>query len=412
MKRLLFALGIIIIIGGVVAFGIFFGGSRIGKDDAPGTTPSETGTPPGFTPPVGGGLPAGPTTPGTPGGATAGGTLSGAKPTLNAVSQSPARDFFVESDGGVIIVQPDGQIIKTVRGADSNLNATAIANLIRTAFSATGRKLLAFFGNPASPQVSVFDTSARSWQPLAASIEAASWSPSGERIIYLLPQNDRYALTTLDLGNPKAKPQEIMKLRFEGAVPQWTRNDEVLLAERPSALVDGSLWSLDIKNKTVSPIIADRRGLVFNWNASSVQGLVFTSGGINRGGSFGLLQKEGNALRNFSFLTIPSKCSFSEGPAGGAAETRPTVSGHRYLICAIPRDQAELRNRTLPDDYLKRALFTSDDFYQINLDNGSLLLLFADDSRDIDADKVTLVGKRVYFINRLDQKLYVLSFGV
>ena len=76
------------------------------------------------------------------------------------------------------------------------------------------------------------------------------------------------------------------------------------------------------------------------------------------------------------------------------------------MVCAIPRDKNALDNNSLPDAYLKKALFTSDDFFEINVSTGEFKSVFSDDTKNLDADDVKIFNQSVFFINRYDKKVY------
>ena len=392
MKRILFTLGALIIIGGVIAFGYFFGGSRGGDDTT--SSDSSTGLPPS-APPIG--TPAQPTPPVT--GTPPGTPLPAGQ--LAIVSENQVKSFFVDQQGTVTLVQPDGQIAKITGSQTNVLSATAIATLMSVSFSSDGQKIAVTFGDRRAPQASIFDVTSRSWQPPAAVFDRASWSPSGQRFLYLTNKNNASVLTVLDASNSKAKPQDLFTLHQQDLVPHWVGANEILLTERSSAFARSSAWILNTAEKTLSPLAEEQRGLEMLWHPSSSRGLSFVGNTNNRGGALNLINNQGKVIRRFTFTTFPQKCVF---------ETAIGTSTQQFLYCAVPRDQEALGNVPLPDAYQKRAFFTLDDFYKIDLASGAIETIFTDINQDIDADEVMLIGKRLYFVNRFTGKLYALSF--
>jgi len=81
-----------------------------------------------------------------------------------------------------------------------------------------------------------------------------------------------------------------------------------------------------------------------------------------------------------------------------------------FLNCAVPRNSAQFSNSVLPDDYFKKSLTTADSFFRISLGDGSVTTISADQSKTFDATNVQIAGESLFFINRLDQKLYSISF--
>jgi hypothetical protein len=76
----------------------------------------------------------------------------------------------------------------------------------------------------------------------------------------------------------------------------------------------------------------------------------------------------------------------------------------------VPRNQNVLAASPLPDLYDQKGLFTSDNIYRINISSGNIDTLFNDQNQNIDVSKIKIFNNNLYFINRLDQKLYSLSF--
>jgi hypothetical protein len=152
------------------------------------------------------------------------------------------------------------------------------------------------------------------------------------------------------------------------------------------------------------------------------------------GGKLSLLNTSGQTLNALTFLTLPSKCVFdiqTQNPPQatsapttssstkstskkGSATPPPVVTpviSQEYLYCAVPRDTQRLNTSALPDDYLKGALFTSDDFWRIDLATGDTSAVFIDPNQNLDATDLKIFNKTLFFVNRFDKKLYAISLG-
>jgi len=367
-----------------------------------------------------------PTVPGTPAqnipGQPEGGTAQPEFPQaqkFGVVSNEVVSDFFVDNQNNVIAVQPDGKIIKIAGGQTTLLTDSVIDNFIASAFSFDGKKILVTFGDLKNTLASVFDVGTKSWQPLPAGIQSPSWSPKDYNIAYFAPAGTAANLTILDLGNPKAKPLTILKFNQQALKINWVSPNQMLFNEPGSASVKSSLWGFSLKEKIFTPILEDWPGLDFIWDGDANQGLVFASNSSKKGGWLSLVDKGGAVFEKLNFLTLASKCSFgietkTTTTAAIATATRSSAEViTRFLVCAIPRDTQKLGLRTLPDAYEKKAVFTTDDFYAINLTNGEVRAIFADPSQVLDARPLKVFNKRLFFINRFDQKLYAISlFGL
>ena len=413
MKRLIYLLTIIGVIA-IVVGGFYF--LRYRAESGPEEAPTAPGGLPQTPPQT---IPAPP----APGGDApleqpSGEVVQPGEQKFGAIAKNEVLSYFVDGQNNAIIVQPDGQIVKIVRGEASVLSSSLASNLMSAEFSYDGKYILAAFGNRSEPQYSVFSVETKSWKPLASGIKSAAWSPADYRIAYFKEQvgstpstgsgqaaltaGGSTALTTLDLQNEKAVPQEITKIRVGDADIFWPFANQLLVSDKPSALYAGSIWSVDITKKTLAATVVEQLGLSSAWNQAAEMGLVFRTDLSRRGGRLSLLGATGNVLSDFAFLTLPSKCAFATEHS-----VATSTADRGLLYCAVPRDQEELEIKTLPDEYIKRSFFTQDNFYQINLVDGGIKEVLSDQA--VDGDGLKVFGKNLFFVNRLDGKLYAIS---
>lgn len=414
MKRFLYLL----IIVGVVALVIILGYYLRYRASAP-TPPEQTIL--GNLPPTQGGATAAPTTGGNPSQApSVGGGIQAAGQKLGVVTQNQVLDYFVDSQKNVLTIQPDGQVVEISGGSASTLSSSVVQDLRFAEISPDGKKIFVSFGSTLKPQASIFDVATKSWQPLGENIESADWSPDGSEVAYLTPKGSVHEIYLLDISNPKAKPTGILEIRAEDLVLYWVGANQIILSDKASASYAGSILSLDIKKKTLSTIIENNLGLQSIWNVPLGVGLVFTSKYSGGGGSLSLFDLAGARLNGLNFITFPNKCAFSAQPQATptATTTKPAsttktaagaASSTKILYCAAPRDQQKLGISTLPDDYLTRALYTSDNFLAIDLNTGNANPFFADPSQTLDAANLKIFNRILFFVNRYDKKLYAIS---
>lgn len=424
MRRFLYLFIVIAVIALIVLIGYFLRGGAKPEGGATGNLP---GTPTQQFPRP---------TPSTPAPAPPGAQPSPLGTRFGAVAQNKVMDFFVDSQNGVVLVQPDGQVVRVINGESSILSSSAIANLREVRFSYDGKRVLAVFGDQSGREASIFNVLSKSWQPLASNLKTPTWSPNSYQIAYLLDKGDVAALTTLDTANPKAKPLELAKLHLQDVSLNWQVQNKIIVSEKPSAFPPGSIWSFDIKLKTLTPLAENKLGLESVWSGGAELGLTFSTDPTRRGGKLSLVDGAGNALNDLAFLTLPSKCAFDiqqiqgqppQSAPAKATSTNKTTStktststaaaaplANKFLYCAIPKDPNKLKTSRLPDDYEKRVLFTADDFFRINLNlgapgAGNVEPVFSGSGRLLDASQVKIFNKTVFFVNRLDQQLYAIS---
>ncbi len=352
---------------------------------------------------------------------TGGGTTSSAV-SFGVISDEPVLDYFVDAQNNVTVVEPDGKIASVVNSQATFLSSTQIQGLIRAAFSFDGKKILVNFGDPSNPQTSVFDLATKAWTPLAVGIVSPAWSPTDYRIAYLKTDpGGTQTLTTVDAAKASSRPAALLTLHTQDLSLVWPNKDQMVLSDKPSALETGSAWLFTPTKGTLTEPIPPQNGFEAIWSATtSSAALVFGSGAAARGGTLLLWNPVTDALRGLAFLTLPPKCAFHyEVPPAAAstaatststASSTPAATNYLALYCGVPQNTNKFNISTLPDAYLQMGLFTSDSFYKVNTENGSLHVLFSP-PQSMDAINLKIINSTLFFVNRYDQKLYALSLG-
>lgn len=404
MKRFLIIFGIIVVVGGVVAAGFYL---RSKTTQAPGA-------------PSGGSLPA--PLGGLPGGGTAGvGTPTGgvsAPDAAGTVSSrvSPISDIklvdYVATSGVIIGADINGKVGQIdAGGAASSLSSSAIDNFFGASVSADGQKILASFGSPDNRQWSVFTITTKTWSPLQAGILSAAWKPASHAIAFVLEKAGVKTVYSLDTDNAKSKPVQLFSAHFEDMSVSWPSPNQITLAGRASGLAKNSFWAYDLKKKIFSAPFEDMLGTELKWDDYFTRGALFSGNNNGRGGILRLISGSGQMLNQFDFLTFPGKCLFApdfSAELAAGTSSAPISPDEKFIYCAVPRDQNALKLAVLPDDYEKRSVYTSDNIYKIDLNEGTVVTIFDDPLYNFDVSNPKIFSGKYFFINRFDGKLYSL----
>lgn len=308
---------------------------------------------------------------------------------LITLSSMPIVDYWINKNtGDIFYIDSTGNIYKNSLGQEEKASSQVIENIHFVKSSADGSKAIISFGYPFETTFTIWNTANNTWQPLPAGTISAAWDPqSNNRVAYLI--NNRINIITLS----DKKISEITKLNQKGLDLEWILPDVLYLKQKPSAEYSSSIWLLNIKARTLEPLIKDEPGLIVKWSSDGGSGLKFQGNGLSN--LLTLIDSKNRALLNLDFVTLPSKCTFDQDK----------------IYCAIP---ASIPPRTsLPDDYFKRkiALF---DHLVITIDLSTYKIDFMagvlSPSVDlIDADHLSIQNNRLLFVNRYDQKLYSLE---
>jgi len=405
MKRLVYLLLIIAVVVLVIVLGYLF---RYRPGEAP--EPRKEGGTQG-----GGGLPNGEFTiqtstgPLGPEGEGAVGPLYSPGSRFGVISNTPVLNYYIDRNGAVTIVAPDGKIVRVARGEETTLNEPLGSAVVAASFSWNGEKILINTRGGEKPGFRVFDTKTKTLTLLDSKISSASWSPNDNNIAYIIKRNDVGAIEIINLdAGDGAKPKQIITLRIEDVELLWADTSKLLLTSKPSAYAEGGVWAVDLNKKTITRLTAGF-GLTVLWNRHFDRGLMFTSNPSGRGGKLVLIDGKGAPLKEVRLPTLPEKCVFdrvSVSESKGAA-TSSLANLVEFLYCAIPKDDFILRSSLLPDSYEMGAFFTADSLFRTDISDPNGATEVIDETLpDLDAIRLTADGNRLFFINKYDRKLY------
>lgn len=307
-----------------------------------------------------------------------------AKEKFQIISAEPIFDYWINSKtGSIYYLNEAGQVLKKSDGSEELVNSQTLPKLNRLSASSDGGFAIAKFNYPDAITFSIFNTVTNSWQPLPAGTIAAAWSPTNsQELIYL----DDKALKILNLVSQKTA--EVMKLTQKEANLDWVNDSTVFLSVPAATEIVSTLWTIDISKKTLLPLFKEQFGLTANWSKNSDLGIKLYN---LKGKPFlDLVDKKGTILDTFNFKTLPEKCSFNKSK----------------LYCAVPKNISEAVR--LPDDYYKKAVYFEDAIYLIDLSGAGVSELTANLPITIDAEHLEISGGKLFFKNRLDDKLYSL----
>ena len=162
-----------------------------------------------------------------------------------------------------------------------------------------------------------------------------------------------------------------------------------VIAENPSALMPTSVWLFDSSKKTLTPVVDRARGAMASFSKKGAYRLVGQSADD---GSYSLVfenvaEKE---RRPFNFSTLPLKCALRDD--------RPVV------YCAVPEKLP--RGTVLPDDWLKRKIYTDDRFVMADFQRLEVREIGKKGRDPVDAVHPLFAGDELIFTNRRDGKVY------
>jgi hypothetical protein len=262
-------------------------------------------------------------------------------------------------------------------------------------------KVITSFGNNGNSTFFSHDFGSNQSKKLPSGMDSVVWSSSGDRIIY-------------KFYDPKAQKRSINISNSDGS--NWTKltdtdSKNVSLAMIPqSSLVafwnsptssePTTLDAVDTTGGATKTIFLGKFGADYLWSPSGDETLI--SSVDSKGGSkisLGTINKDGGNYIDLGVSTFASKCVWSKDG--------------KTIYCAVPTFPDQ--DMTLPDDYLSGKISSQDTFFKIDLSTGKQQkitdlnnLNAAYDAQDLflSSDESSL-----FFVNKLDGRLYRIDFG-
>lgn len=318
---------------------------------------------------------------------------------LRVISSRQVSGYWVvTATSGSVLMYADleGNIMKVDDAGDELIYAQSIANIAAVKPSGDGSRAFVESKDGGVSLFHLFDAVVGLPGVTVTGVAEVTWAPKGNSAAYVVSTGDamRLRTQTADLigQSDAAKFSDIVRLPQGDIVMHWPQKDVLYVAQRPSADYVSDAWRVDMKTKSMKKIASDR-GLMMRWAPFGTRALKFTTT-EGRKHRLTIVDDGGSELATVKFVTLPDKCVM----------TAPT-----QMYCAIPRDQEALMKMTLPDDYLKRDVYTQDGIYQIDSMNNGIRAIYEADEPVIDATDLTVLGDRIVFINRYDRKLYSLN---
>lgn len=288
-------------------------------------------------------------------------------------------------------ISPEGKIFKA-NDQNEVISSQDVSNLQVVKESYNGSMILIKSGNSISSTFNIFDLQKKVWQSLGVGVTAADWSPTEQKIIYLI--DTKTGASNLIIKDLVTKAQQktttVMSLTQKDFDLSWINKDNVLLIPKPSSQVKGESWIINLKDKSIK-LFASGDGLMISWQKNINQGIKLAS---NQGKLAISLIDKNSQEKTLTFYTFPDKC---------VATTSST------LYCAIAVNESQpINTLNLPDDYLKKSVYSNDSVYKINIDNIAEPeeIFTASDNAPIDIYKLIKTSTSLLFINRYDNKLY------
>jgi len=212
------------------------------------------------------------------------------------------------------------------------------------------------------------------------------FSPDGKKIVY---QKNNGLFTSDSSG--KNQRTLISDLKLKDIILKWPNTNTLALISKPSGLLAGGLWFLDVRNLGIRKIISNfGLEILFAPDGNSFIYSYTDQNGKNP--VLAVYDKKGDQKIISNVSTLVDKCAF----------TKDLIN----IYCAVPKLWSDFA--VLPDDYYKNAFSTSDDIWKINTETGEKTLVLKY-TGGISNLAVSSDENHIFFISKDNQFLYKLN---
>lgn len=303
-----------------------------------------------------------------------------------------------EENGVIYYSRSNGKIWKSDWDGSNliKVSDTILEGLVNSLWSPNKEKVISIFQSSVGKISKYFyNFNTGKAVPLDKYIKYTTWSPDSNKIAYQY-YNEYTDNNSINIANPDGSNyQAILRTRIKDLIVEWPKGSEIFLREKPSGLVQSSLYSVNSLSKTFNKVVSDIYGFSLKWSLDGSKILYSKTDSEGKNITIFTAERNGSNQKNINISTLAEKCTWSQDP--------------RIIYCAIPKNinEAEL----LPDDFYKGTFSADDEFWEINIETQEKnKLLNESQTPDEKYDAINLFlspdESYLFFVNKADGKLY------
>lgn len=190
-----------------------------------------------------------------------------------------------------------------------------------------------------------------------------------------------------------SKNTQVFTSSFSEWLPEWVTNNSVYLTTKASYLVEGSVFSLNILNGTLTKLFGGIKGLTTLANGKG--DLVLFGASLPNGPTLNIFDITNHTSVDLGVYGLPEKCIWGNDDIN--------------VYCAIPNT---IVGTEYPDSWYQGVYSFTDYFVKINTETKEVSTLAnSQDETPIDATNLFLSKKEdtLFFINKKDSTLWSLD---
>lgn len=291
--------------------------------------------------------------------------------------------YSTDVESVVFFISED--VLYAFDGSELRIGELPFDNPYRIIQNKRGSYALVWFDNA----IAVFDSEKKAWNTLESSFYSASFSPNGDRFIFISYEEGETVLSITSVNNLNER-SIVGRFSMYDLRVAWVSAQNILLYTAPSYHYSGDVWSLNLQTQKLEKIFSGKGLSVISSDQGRFFGRFISSDSSTIRGD--IFDNSGQITPfTLPFSTFHSKCVFSN---------------QEYIYCGVPFLLNKKSGIYLPDSYLQREVYTKDELYRVNLETRRSDIVFNVPNIDLDVSGLIEQNDFLYFINRLDRGLY------
>jgi len=319
---------------------------------------------------------------------------------IQAISQEPVLDPIIDNQKVKYYSKNNGYVFESsFNGSEqTRLSSNILLDLLKVLWSPNKDKVIAIFEKDGLLGKYLYDYDTGVSTSLDRNIRWLAWSPIEDKVVYQY-YNPQTEDNNISLANPDGSQwTNILTTRMKNLIVEWPNSEQITIRTKPSGLAQSVVYTIDLATGDFQKIISETYGLTALWSPLGDKLLFSETNNQGKNLKLKIADLAKSTTGELSFVTLPEKCVWSQD--------------NRTLFCAVPKNIPD--STTLPDDYYKKQVSFTDEFWAINLDTQETIRIFIPENEGTatyDAKQLLLSPLEDYilFINQKDDLLYSLE---
>ncbi len=279
-------------------------------------------------------------------------------------------------------------------GSSGKISNSTIPGVYEALFNGDASSVVYRYVSPGERSITSFlATLGGKSEFLSSDILETSLSPLKDQLFEIIKTKSGVSGYTrsFSLNNTK----QVFSSSFTEWLPQWINDKNIILTSKPSYLVNGSVFSLDITNGTLTKIIGGIPGITTLSDKTGKNILYGAS--LDVGPKMYLFNINDHTSKDLGVYGLPEKCTWNKDGS--------------FIICAVP---SKIMGTQFPDSWYQGNISFDDYFIKIDAGSGSVTpITSVGEGESIDAINLFFNNdeSKIFFTNKKDYTLWGLDLN-